>query len=145
MTCTTSRARGAILDTGPLYATLDRNDNQHQPMRALLRETREQLIIPSPVLVEVEQLIQRRLFPQVFVALLDDIASDVYYIENLQREDYIRVGALCDRYADADIGFVDAAVLAVVERLNEAKLATLDHRHFSILRPRHVSALTLLP
>ncbi len=40
---------------------------------------------------------------------------------------------------------VDAAVLAVVERLNEPKLGTLDHRHFSVVRPRHVDALRLLP
>jgi predicted nucleic acid-binding protein len=52
---------------------------------------------------------------------------------------------VCDRYADADIGFVDAAVLAIVERLGETKLATLDHRHFGALRPRHCDALTLLP
>jgi uncharacterized protein len=50
-----------------------------------------------------------------------------------------------DRYADQDLGFVDSAVLAVVERLGERKLATLDHRHFTVLRPRHVDALDLLP
>jgi hypothetical protein len=44
-----------------------------------------------------------------------------------------------------DIGFVDAAVLAVVERLDEPKLATLDHRHFGVVRPRHVDTLRLLP
>jgi predicted nucleic acid-binding protein len=59
--------------------------------------------------------------------------------------DYSRVREICDRYADADIGFVDAAVLAIVERLDEAKLATLDHRHFGALRPRHREAITLLP
>jgi hypothetical protein len=32
-----------------------------------------------------------------------------------------------------------------VERLNEPKVATLDHRHFSTLRPRHVDALRLVP
>jgi predicted nucleic acid-binding protein len=48
-------------------------------------------------------------------------------------------------YADADLGFVDAAVLAIVERLNEPKLVTLDRRHFGPLRPRHVDALRLLP
>jgi predicted nucleic acid-binding protein len=52
--------------------------------------------------------------------------------------------AALDR-SDADIGFVDAAVLAVVERLNEPKLATLDRRHFGLLRPRHVAALRLVP
>jgi hypothetical protein len=35
------------------------------------------------------------------------------------------VRELCDQYGDADIGFVDAAVLAIVERLGERKLATL--------------------
>jgi uncharacterized protein len=43
------------------------------------------------------------------------------------------------------VGFVDAAVPAIVERLGEPKLATLDRRHFSIMRPRHVDALELLP
>jgi hypothetical protein len=50
-----------------------------------------------------------------------------------------------ERYADSRVGFVDAAVLAIVERLNEPKLATLDHRHFGIIRPKHVASLRLLP
>jgi hypothetical protein len=32
-----------------------------------------------------------------------------------------------------------------VERLAEPKLATLDERHFRVLRPRHVDALRLVP
>jgi len=52
---------------------------------------------------------------------------------------------LCDRYADADIGLVDAAVMAVVERLDEPKLATLDRRHFALIRPRHRETIALLP
>jgi hypothetical protein len=59
--------------------------------------------------------------------------------------DYARIRELCERYADSSIGFVDAAVFAIVERLNEPKLATLDRRRFSLLRPRHVESLQLLP
>jgi len=36
-------------------------------------------------------------------------------------------------------------VIALVERLGEKKVATLDHRHFATVRPRHVEALTLRP
>ncbi len=36
-------------------------------------------------------------------------------------------------------------MLTVVERLGETKLATLDRRHFGLLRPRHVEAIELLP
>ena len=66
-------------------------------------------------------------------------------MEDLQPRDYERVQTLIDRYDDSDIGFVDAAVLAIVERLDEPKLGTLDHRHFGMLRPRHVDALELVP
>jgi len=134
-----------VLDTGPLYASLDRNDAQYRRCLDLLQDTVEPLVIPAPVLIEVDWLVQTRLHAGVFLALLDDIQAGAYRVEELHPEDYRRIREVSDRYGDADIGFVDAAVLAVVERLNESKLATLDYRHFSILRPRHVDVLRLLP
>lgn len=134
-----------ILDTGPLYASLDRTDADYTVSRHLIESTDEVLVVPSPVLVEVDYWIHTRLHSGVLIALLDDIAAGAYKVEDLTAEDYRRTRDLCDRYADSDIGFVDAAVLAVVERLNEPKLATLDHRHFRIMRPRHVDVLKLVP
>jgi predicted nucleic acid-binding protein len=134
-----------ILDTGPLYATLDRDDAAYRSCRRLVEEATEPLVIPSPVLVEVDYWIHQRLQPGILVALLDDIDAGAYRVEDLQLEDYRRVRELCDQYADADLGFVDAAVLALTERLREPKLATLDRRHFGLVRPRHVRVLQLLP
>ena len=134
-----------VLDTGPLYASLDRRDADHQACRRLIETATEPLVVPAPVLVEVDYWVRKWLHAGVLVVLLDDIIEGAYKIENLLPEDYRRIRELCDRYADADIGFVDAAVLAICERLNEPKLATLDHRHFGLLRPRHVDALRLLP
>ena len=134
-----------ILDTGPLYASLDRSDADHKRCRALIEASDELLVIPAPVLVEVDYWIHTRLHPGVLVALLDDVVAGAYQIEELHAEDYSRIREICDRYADADVGFVDAAVLAVVERLNEPKLGTLDRRRFNVLRPRHVDSLRLLP
>ena len=107
-----------ILDTGPLYASLDRSDADHATCRALIESTDEPLVIPSPVLVEVDYWIHRRLHPGALVALLADIQSGAYRVEDVAGSDYPRIADLCDRYADADIGFVDAAVLAIVERLD---------------------------
>lgn len=134
-----------ILDTGPLYAALDRSDADHATCRRLIEEAEEPLLIPAPVLVEVDYWIHARLHPGVLVALMDDVIAGAYQVEDLRAEDYTRIRELCDRYGDSDVGFVDAGVLAMVERLNEPKLATLDHRHFGLLRPRHVDALRLLP
>ena len=134
-----------ILDTGPLYASLDRSDADHSACRNLIQDAQEPLVIPAPVLVEVDYWINTRLHPGVMVALLVDIIAGSYRVEELQPQDYRRIHEICDRYWDSDVGFVDAAVLAIVERLNEPKLATLDHRHFHLLRPRHVDALRLVP
>ena len=134
-----------VLDTGPLYATLDRNDAQYRRCLDLLQDTTEPLVIPAPVLVELDWLVHTRLHPGVFLPLLDDIIAGAYRVEELQPQDYRRIREIYDRYTDSDVGFVDAAVLAIVERLNEPKLATLDHRHFQMLRPRHVDGLRLLP
>ncbi len=134
-----------ILDTGLLYASLDRSDQDHAACRALIEVADEPLVIPGPVLVEVDYWIQQRLSPGALVALLADIESGAYVVADLTLDDYARIRELCDRYADADIGFVDAAVLAVVERLGEPKLATLDRRHFGLLRPRHRDSIDLLP
>jgi len=134
-----------IVDSGALYATLDRDDQDHAACLHLLSGTREQIVIPAPVLVEVDYWIGQRLSPVVLIKLLADTESGLLKIEDLIPQDYRRVSEICAQYSDSYIGFVDVAVLAIVERLNEPKLATIDHRHFRMLRPRHVAALELLP
>jgi hypothetical protein len=103
------------------------------------------LLVPAPVLVELEWLASSRLGPQPFASFLADVEAGEVTVVDLSRADYIRIRALLDRYADLKLGFVDAAVVAVVERLKERKLATLDHRHFATIRPSHTEALELLP
>jgi uncharacterized protein len=134
-----------ICDTGPLYAAMDRADVDHRVCSQLLSTSTEPLLVPAPVVVELEWLASSRLGPEPFDAFLSDIEGDRIAIVDPVRDDYLRVRELLDRYADLKLGFVDAAVVAIVERLGERKLATLDHRHFATIRPRHVDAIELLP
>ena len=131
-----------VLDTGVLVAAVDRRDPHHDACQQLLRSTRERRVVPAPVLVEVEYLLRGR---PAWRAFLADVLVGALTVADLGPADYERVGDLLDRYGDLRVGFVDCAVLAVVERLGEDKLATLDHRHFSVLRPSHVETLALLP
>jgi predicted nucleic acid-binding protein len=48
-------------------------------------------------------------------------------------------------YADAALGFVDGALIALAERLNCTRIATLDRRHFTFVRPRHCTHFEILP
>jgi predicted nucleic acid-binding protein len=101
--------------------------------------------VPAPVLAELDYMVSRAFGPSAFPTFIDQIRDGVLVIESLTDRDYERTAELMRTYVDLRVGFVDAAVLAIVERLRESKLATLDHRHFSVMRPRHVDALELLP
>lgn len=102
-------------------------------------------MIPAPVLVELDYFLTRGFGTEPMTRVLGDARSGAFDVKELIATDYERVGELMMTYADLRVGFVDAAVLAVVERLREPKLATLDRRHFTAMRPRHVPALELLP
>jgi hypothetical protein len=95
--------------------------------------------------VEVDHFLGRFAGEQAFVAVLDQVRRGAFQVEDLTTSDYERAVDLLRTYADLKAGFVDCAVLAVTERLGEPKLATLDHRHFGTMRPRHAEALELLP
>ena len=123
---------------------MDVDDADHDVCARLLTEVDEELVVPAPVLVELEWLGLSRGIPARDAALAD-VAAGTLLVEDLKLEDYARIRELCTRYDDLRLGLVDAAVVAVAERYGERKVATLDHRHFSVVRPRHVRVLELLP
>jgi predicted nucleic acid-binding protein len=134
-----------VLDSGVVFAALDADDPDHGACAALLSNANESLVVPALTLAEIDYWCQRRLRPQAWLAFLEDVLAGAYRVENPTQADLERCEELQRTYADLKIGVVDGSVLAVVERLEEPKLATLDHRHFATMRPRHVKALELLP
>ncbi|MGB2711637.1 MAG: PIN domain-containing protein [Conexibacter sp.] len=132
-----------IVDTGPLVALLDATDPDHERCAALLRETSEPRIVPVCVLVEVEYLL--RPWPQALAALLRDFDTGAFELLDLPARWLQRSGELIERYRDLPLGLVDATVIAATEMLGETKVATLDHRHFTVVRPPHTHVLELLP
>ena len=134
-----------VLDTGVVLASLDRTEPRHTDCRQLIERTADRVVVPAPILCELDHLVHSRLGTSAMPLFLRGIRRGELDVEPLEDEDLDRTIELMERYADLDVGFVDAAVLAIVERLNEPKLATLDRKHFGGMRPRHVESLELLP
>jgi len=111
----------------------------------LLRQAEGPLLVPSPVLGEIGYLLQSRVGPQAEVTFLKSFGGDGFHIAELVDQDIQRMAGLVETYIDLPLGIVDAAVIAIAERLRLTEIATLDHRHFNIVRPNHVQAFTLLP
>jgi uncharacterized protein len=134
-----------IVDRGPLFAAMDRSDPDHHACRELLESATMPLVVTVPVLIELEWLATSRLGAQAFDSVLASIEDGGLVIQDLEADDWSRVRMLCARYADLPLGLVDASVVAIAERLEEPVVASLDRRHFGVVRPRHVPALTLVP
>ena len=103
------------------------------------------LVVPELVITEVVYLIGSRLGVAAEVRFLGDFAAGNLIAEPVAAGDWLRVAELVAQYADLPLGSVDASVVAAAERLEAVEIATLDRRHFSVVRPSHVEAFTLLP
>jgi len=62
-----------------------------------------------------------------------------------QAADATRAADLVEQYSDLPLGTADAIVIAIAERLRAVNVATLDRRHFSVVRPAHTTSFALLP
>lgn len=97
------------------------------------------------VITEVAYLISTRLGAAAEVRFLGDLAAGNFSVEPVAAQDWLRIAELVSDYRDLSLGTVDASVVTLCERLGLEEVATLDLRHFTVVRPRHVGALRLLP
>ena len=134
-----------VCDTGPLVAAMNADDKHHDACRSLLESEPGPLIVPAPILTDVCYLAASRLGFRAEAAFLDSLASGELQLEATTTGDLARMAELVRTYADFPLGAADASVIAIAERLDVRRVATIDYRHFRVVRPRHCDALDLLP
>lgn len=134
-----------IVDSGPVIAMCNGNDKWHEACANLLESAKGPLCLAQPLLAEIGYMLARSAGPKVEADFLNDVADGLYQLVALTPEDVRRSAELVAKYADFPLGTSDACVIAIAERLQVRKIATLDRRHFSAVRPNHVQAFELLP
>ncbi len=134
-----------VVDSGPLVAIADAGDQDHERCLAAFAELREPLLILSPVLGEVGYMVHRQIGSPGEARFLRSLDDGAFALASLTFTDVHRMAELIETYADLHLGTMDAAVIAVAERLRITTIATLDRRHFTVVRPRHIAAFRLLP
>lgn len=137
-----------LCDSGPFFAAADRKDADHHACVELftgLRLANRRLLVAQTVVAEVGYLLETKVGTFAEVAFLQALANGDLELVDLLPEDLDRMAELVGRYDDLPLGTTDASVIALAERLGVHEIATLDHRHFRVVRPSHVDALTLLP
>ena len=104
----------------------------------------EAIVLPT-VIAEVCYLLSDNIGTAAEVAFLRSFATGALELAELTAADVGRMADLAEQYADLGLGGTDASIIAAAERLGITEVATFDRRHFTVVRPSHTEALTLLP
>lgn len=133
----------AVIDSGVLYALFDRRDLWHARTVQFFKDPALDGVVPITILGEVGYMVERHLPHGASSALADWLSLGRVQLEGVLPQDLRRMGALMVKYPK--IGFVDASVVAIAERLLIETIATTDRRDFGAVRPSHAARFTLVP
>lgn len=133
-----------VVDTSVLLAAADNADPDHEScVRAI--EGAGPLVTTAFVVAETAYLICRQLGAKAEAAFFHALAAGEIQVEPITPTDAERIASLIETYTDLGLSGTDASLIVVAERLNATTIATLDHRHFSVVRPSHTNAFELVP
>jgi uncharacterized protein len=132
-----------LVDTGVLYALVDRSDAWHDRSVDYVKASNTTLLAPVTVLPEAAYLVRTRLGMREESKLIEAFVNGEAAIEPLSDSDMSRAFAVMAKYPA--LGFTDSTIVAMAERLALTTIATTDRRHFQTVRPRHARQFTLVP
>lgn len=126
----------AVCDSGPLLAAIDRRDEAHDLAAQMVDTFGRNLLIPTPVIAEVDHLARSRvgdLAARAFLESLDDGTHTVAFLSPGLIHEAIGWDS---RLADLKLGFTDGCVMAIAER-ERLPILTFDFEDFRATKPAH--------
>ena len=126
--------RAVLADTGPLYAALDPDDDNHERAQEdieRLNSERLEVMVAYPTLCESYTLILYRLGIDAAHGWMKEL-RECASLTNPGPEDYGRASDLLLAYQDQNFSLFDAVTAVLSERLG-LPVWTYDH-HFDVMR-----------
>jgi uncharacterized protein len=125
--------RPLLLDTGPVVASLDRSDPQHEWVTQRFTSIRGRVVTTGAIIIEATFFLQdvkdgiRNL-----IALVEALSLEIWDCFSIEA---LRSGQrLMATYADAPMDFADATLVLAAEHYGIGDIATLDQRGFRTFR-----------
>jgi len=134
-----------IVDTSAILAFFDRDEPDHEALAAVLSQSSEPLVVSPYVVAEVDYLIGTRLGVAAEIAALRELAGGAWDLATIDSTDLARTVPIIERYADHAVGVADASSVVLADRYRTTTIATLDRRHFSMLRPLSGGYFAIVP
>ncbi len=122
------------VDTGFLFALLDKSDAWHARAVAAADSVSEGWITTWPVLTEATYLMTTRLGTRFAQGLVDEAADGAVAIWDIPPDQVARIPALMKRYSNLPMDLADASLVLLAEHLGHGRILTTDERDFGAYR-----------
>lgn len=123
-----------ILDTSVVVAFMNRADRRHGEVASWLEGHRGSLVTSPLAVAEMDHLVLRLGGPEAQRALWQDFDSGAYRVEWWPAAIYETIG-VARTNGGLHLGLADASLAVLAQRLQTVEIATLDERHFRVLKP----------
>ena len=122
------------MDTGPLAALFDPQDEQHNRCRLTLREIREPILTTTPVLTEVFHMLgPASIGSDRLREFVEEGGLSVWFLD---RAWLTRAFELMEAYANHPMDLADASLVVAAEALGTRRVFTIDRKDFETYRVR---------
>ncbi len=111
----------------------------------MLEEYSEELVVSPYVIAELDYLVATRLGVEVELGVLGELAGGAWELPAVGPDDLNVMMSVIKKYRDQEIGIADASNVVLAARYRTRTVATLDRRHFDVLRPLTGGRFTTLP
>jgi predicted nucleic acid-binding protein len=133
-----------IVDTSALLAFFDASEPDHGAVSEALAAA-DALVVSPYVVAELDYLVATRHGIDIELAVLDELAGGAWDLAAFGEEQLRRARVVIANYKDQEIGVADASIVVLAERYRTRTIASLDHRHFDILRSLDGGYFEVLP
>lgn len=134
-----------IADTSGLIAFFSESGDHHERVSAWL-EKNDQIMVVSPyVIAELDYLVATRKGVDADLAILAELSSGAYELATMSTEDLATAREVIARYRDLGVGLADASLVVLAQRYRTGTILTLDHKHFSVMRPLGGGVFKIVP
>jgi uncharacterized protein len=134
-----------IVDTSALLAYFDANEPDHDSVAAVIEESNEPLVVSPYVIAELDYLVATRVGVDAELAVLRELAGGAWELAAFGVRDLEQAASVIKKYGDQRIGAADASNVVLAERYQTRTIATLDRRHFTVLRPIGGGRFAIVP
>lgn len=134
-----------IVDAAPVVSLATLDHPVARRAAVLVRNSRDQLVIPAPIAAEIDYQLQTKMYPAANRPFLRDLARGRYQVACLEPGDYQAVVMLDEQYAALNVGLADLSIVILAARYRTNRILTFDQRHFRLMRPLQGGTFTLLP